>query len=237
MPSESGPGMTSPPEENACFCAPKIAIPDVRVVIDSHGIPDSRSMPSLKDASFHTLVIPDNPNPDTTHEASVALLHRETALALRSESITISATLNSLSSPYQISDAGESGLGVFATVGFQRGERIICERPLIVYPQLLPFHSGRPNGQQFPELDGAIARMIIENRDAFFRLLNVHAEEPSLAKGIIDTNALFVGPLPGGSYHYAAVCKDISRINHRCATSPPPLPLPHPEPTDQLNLG
>ncbi|KAI1792422.1 hypothetical protein LXA43DRAFT_887569 [Ganoderma leucocontextum] len=207
------------PEGNTCSHAPKIGIPDVRVILDNYGSPNSSSIPSLEDASFHTLLIPENPNPDARagREVSIALLHHETTLALRSENIVTTSTLTSCTSRYHISDAGEAGLGVFATVAFERGERIIHERPLIVYPQLLPFHSGRPVGQQYPELGRAIERMPQENRDAFFDLMNAQAGEPSLVKGIIDTNALFVGPLPRAPYHYAAVCKDISRINHSCS--------------------
>ena len=198
---------------------PTIAIPDVRIVLDNYGCPDSASMLSLEDASFDALIIPECPNPGKACEASVALLHRENALALRSQVVMIFSGLNPQTSQYRISKAREGGLGVFAVTSFERGECIMRERPLIIYPQMLPFHSGRPVGQQYPELDRAIEMMSPENRKAFFGLMNAQAGEPSPVEGIIDTNALFIGPLPGTPYHYAAVCKDISRINHRCAYS------------------
>ena len=48
-------------------------------------------------------------------------------------------------------------------------------------------------------------------------LANSHPEEPSHIKGIIDTNALHVGALPGSNHSsYATVCKIVSRVNHRC---------------------
>ncbi|KAI0708771.1 hypothetical protein C8T65DRAFT_740151 [Cerioporus squamosus] len=118
---------------------------------------------------------------------------------------------------YRIADAASSGLGVFMTTDIERGELIMCERPLCIYPQFLPFHRGLPPEHAYPELEDAISRLPPNRRDAFFHLANSHSEEPSLVKGIVDTNALHIGLLPGSRQQYAGICKDISRINHSCS--------------------
>ncbi|RPD53882.1 SET domain-containing protein [Lentinus tigrinus ALCF2SS1-7] len=120
-------------------------------------------------------------------------------------------------SSYLIADAGSSGFGVFASTPIERGDLIMRERPLLVYPQLVPFHRNLPPEHAYPELEEALSRLPTHRRESFFRLVNSHPEEPSRVKGIIDTNALHIGLLPGSTQQYAAVCKDTSRINHSCS--------------------
>ncbi len=91
------------------------------------------------------------------------------------------------------------------------------EKPLIIYPQLLPFHRELPADNAYLELAGAIESLTLSSREAFFLLMNSHPQEPSRIKAIIDTNALHIGLLPHSKRQYAAVCKDISRVNHRSA--------------------
>ena len=193
--------------------ASEVAIPDVRVLIEHDPLTPIPHI-SPADVSLEVLVIPDRSGPHQESSGiSVALLHEENVSALRHHDIA-SITFP-LAPRYHIADARESGLGLFAAVDVDRGELILQERPLLVYPQLIPFHSNRPVGQQYPELDHALELMSAKNREAFFKLMNAQVEETSLVKGIIDTNALFLGPLPGAPHLYAAVCEDISRINHR----------------------
>ena len=79
---------------------------------------------------------------------------------------------------------------MFATEDIRCGDLILCERPLLVYPQVLPYHSERSPGQGYPEVDNAISQLSDLCRRDIFGLANSHPEEPSLVKGIIDTNAL-----------------------------------------------
>lgn len=116
-----------------------------------------------------------------------------------------------------IADTGQSGLGMFSTDSIQTGELIVQEKPLIIYPQLLPFHRELPADNAYLELAGAIESLSLSSREAFFLLMNSHPQEPSRIKAIIDTNALHIGLLPHSKRQYAAVCKDISRVNHRSA--------------------
>ncbi|TBU25750.1 SET domain-containing protein [Dichomitus squalens] len=191
-----------------------VAIPDVRVLDDYVPL---NSTPNISPDAvpFETLLISDHVSPDEGGVASVALLHAENASALcLAKFAPIALTLTPR---HHISDAGESGLGLFATTNIARGELVLRERPLIVYPQMLPFYSTRPAGQQYPELERAMELMSPDKQEAFFGLMNAQQEEPSLVKGIIDTNALYVGSLPGAPHQYAGVCEHISRINHSCS--------------------
>ncbi|KAI0628306.1 hypothetical protein C8Q77DRAFT_1068344 [Trametes polyzona] len=118
------------------------------------------------------------------------------------------------SSLYRISDAGPDGVGMFAGSNIPMGHLLISERPLLVFPELLPYRHG---AFPYAELEEALGHMSSDNRDAFFNLSNCRPSDPCQAKGIIDTNALPLGTLPGGKHQYAAVCKEISRINHSCS--------------------
>ncbi|EJF61803.1 SET domain-containing protein [Dichomitus squalens LYAD-421 SS1] len=191
-----------------------VAIPDVRVLDDYVPL---NSTPNISPDAvpFETLLISDHVSPDEGGVASVALLHAENASALCLAKFAPIALR--LTPRYHISDAGEGGLGLFATTNIARGELVLRERPLIVYPQMLPFYSTRPAGQQYPELERAMELMSTDKQEAFFGLMNAQQEEPSLVKGIIDTNALYVGSLPGAPHQYAGVCEHISRINHSCS--------------------
>ncbi|KAI0742735.1 hypothetical protein C8Q80DRAFT_1190512, partial [Daedaleopsis nitida] len=60
-----------------------------------------------------------------------------------------------------------------------------------------------------------------ENREAVYALKNAKGPEwPSHLKGIMDTNSFGISaPVPGYSAQYAALGRDISRINHSCAAN------------------
>ncbi|KAI0326497.1 hypothetical protein GY45DRAFT_1226985, partial [Cubamyces sp. BRFM 1775] len=118
---------------------------------------------------------------------------------------------------YRVSAAENCGLGMFSTATIARGDLILCERPLLVCPQLLPYRSSRQPLKQYPELHDAVSRMRPGDLEAFYALANCYdpASVPS-TKGIIDTNALHLGALGSSNRLYGAVCKDISRINHSC---------------------
>ncbi|KAH9895568.1 hypothetical protein C8Q73DRAFT_643391 [Cubamyces lactineus] len=153
-----------------------------------------------------------------TEQSSVFLVHRGDIPALRS--YLASSTEKPNNHPkqtYCISAAGACGFGVFSTTTITRGDLILRERPLLVYPQLLPYRSSKPPLEQYPELHDAVSCMRSEDREAFYQLANCHdtANVPS-TKGIIDTNALHLGTLGSSNHPYGAVCRDISRINHSC---------------------
>ncbi|KAI0656124.1 hypothetical protein C8Q70DRAFT_922249 [Cubamyces menziesii] len=121
------------------------------------------------------------------------------------------------SQAYCISAVDDCGFGMFSTAAIARGDLILCERPLLVYPQLLPYRSSRQPLEQYPELQDLVSSMRPCDRDAFCGLANCHdPASVSLQKGIIDTNALDLGTLGSSNRPYGAVCRDISRINHSC---------------------
>ncbi|KAI0773040.1 hypothetical protein BD413DRAFT_473253 [Trametes elegans] len=193
-----------------------VSIPEPRAVEDTAVLASS---PNPSESTFTVITVPHPVHAVAEDVPSVVLVHVQDAPQLRSKRYLwprpdqrVDGTV-----PYRVSDTTSCGLGVFATSDILQGELILRERPLIVYPQLLPYHSAGPPHERYPELEGALRQMSRSNQEAFHSLANCHPSEPYSAKAIIDTNALYLGPLPSSTYPYGAVCNNISRINHSCS--------------------
>ncbi|KAI0738337.1 hypothetical protein C8Q80DRAFT_1124948 [Daedaleopsis nitida] len=192
-----------------------------RVVEDHHSAATYRFSDSPRHFRVETAAIStlrahsspaDGEAPHSTHEDSSAL-----TFFFDSDSENHDGSrLNSLRRT-RVSDSGTSGLGTFATVDIEQGGLIMRETPLILYPQVIPFRSDLAPERAYPDLEHAVHSLSTTNREAFFDLMNSHLTEPSRVRGIIDTNALDIGHLPGTPCEYAAICKDISRVNHSCS--------------------
>ncbi len=189
------------------MCAPsdesgrRFSIPDPRRIVD---FDVSTATPPNNEGRLDILTY--KPGEDCV----VMLYHRD-----KQEFPSLHRSHAADSTRYRVADTVSAGKGVFVTTDVERGGRVMCERPLVVYPQFLPFHRDLPPERAYPELEDALLRLPPDGCEAFFRLANSHPQEPSREKGIVDTNALHIGLLPGSTQQYAAVCNDISRINHR----------------------
>ena len=124
------------------------------------------------------------------------------------------------------------GLGLFATRHLSLGELIFTERPLTITPTYLRTPELEHHVQGLaPDMRGQaildewerrflrplVSRLRLEDKEAFMDLANCHlADGSGPILGVIRTNGLdpgLVDPLTGDEY--AAVCKTMSRINHR----------------------
>lgn len=126
------------------------------------------------------------------------------------------------------------GVGMFATRDLSMGDHILSERPLMISPIGAEIPGGiKSSGHNFsPEelrqvmlfewekmLEMCFKRLQPENQAAFMALANSHTKDGSgPVTAIIRTNGFEVNGLrdpgdPEGSY--IAVCKIMSRINHR----------------------
>ncbi|KAI0350800.1 SET domain-containing protein [Trametes cingulata] len=195
-----------------------LPVPHCRVIDDFDESTASCGDARPEDASLEVLRVPssDDAPCNSTHHSSVVLVHAEDAVTLRSRSYGTATPLAYGGQSYRVADAGESGLGVFATLDIERGDCIIVERPLLVYPELLPYHRVAPPSHRYPELDEAAQHLSVEDREALYSLAHCQDLEASAVKGILDTNGLTLGTLVSGGFRYAAVCRDISRVNHNC---------------------
>ncbi|OCH89503.1 hypothetical protein OBBRIDRAFT_732523 [Obba rivulosa] len=117
----------------------------------------------------------------------------------------------------QAAGARAGGLGMFATVDLDVGDLIVCERPIVVAPQRLPFPEG-PDGKAAHDMYemAMIFQLGPERTDAYFALSNCFGKSVPEVYGIMNTNALPVGALPGHDGACLAVFKEISRVNHSC---------------------
>ena len=124
---------------------------------------------------------------------------------------------------FNIADVPGAGKGVVLARAHAAGALIAKERPLLVLPEMMPYDQRA--GGLHPD---AMLAMVVENHmnatDRAFlkRLTNCKSADPADLRGIVETNALLIGTLPGsGDLAYAGVCDMISRFNHRCVRTLP----------------
>ncbi|OCH91994.1 SET domain-containing protein [Obba rivulosa] len=117
---------------------------------------------------------------------------------------------------YRVQRAGGrfQGLGMFATQEVHIGDLIVRERALLITTQYVPpGPDGRPNIHAF---DVAVhQQMSAPRRAMYLALSNIFPELPQTL-GILNTNSLYIGALPGYNGACGGVFNDISRINHSC---------------------
>ena len=82
---------------------------------------------------------------------------------------------------YQVVDIEGKGKGVVATRDIDVGEIILIERPLLVYPRMCRSLASKE------QIDEAIEKMTVQNREAFQSLSNskTKAEEDNNNRGIV----------------------------------------------------
>ncbi|KAI0367136.1 SET domain-containing protein [Pilatotrama ljubarskyi] len=196
-----------------------LTIPDCRVVDDFDQSSSSCKNAPPERARLEVLTVSTSGDAlsGSARSGTIVLAHAEDAATLRSPAYSTRTAIAPEVKLYRVADSGESGLGVFATSEIARGDIIIVETPLLVYPELLPYHRAPTPARRYPELDDALERMSVEDRTTLYSLSNCQHLEPSSAKGILDTNGLSAGTLSSGGFRYAAVCGDISRVNHSCS--------------------
>ncbi|GLB44592.1 putative SET domain-containing protein [Lyophyllum shimeji] len=142
---------------------------------------------------------------------------REGILTLRGFPAPLPRAAKSLSREplYDIRRIPGLGRGAVANKALQPGDLIICERPLLLFPAAFPKHGPESRGTRFKDMVESLPR---EKRDLVFDLHNCMKNGLKNVKGIIDTNSLGIGRLPG-SYKgaYAVLCPRIARMNHSCS--------------------
>ena len=116
---------------------------------------------------------------------------------------------------YNIVPFANSGIGMVAIADIACGETIVCERPLLVYPAAV---RGATVRDALNILERGVQGLHPENRSAVHALTNAKVPDwPSHLKGILDTNSVGIGALLGYHAMYAALPRDIARVNHRSA--------------------
>ncbi|KAI0063077.1 hypothetical protein BV25DRAFT_1802905, partial [Artomyces pyxidatus] len=105
-----------------------------------------------------------------------------------------------------------AGKGLLATVAIARGAEILRDRPLLVMPHVVGGAIER--GTQF------IVDTLEAHNPQIFALhscdLDARAQGRDL-RGILGTNSISIGALPGHNADHGAVFEQISRINHSCS--------------------
>jgi hypothetical protein len=136
---------------------------------------------------------------------------------------------------FRLDTVSGKGMGVFSTRALKFGDRILCERPLLITAPTVPLmiqtadldnpennHMDWRRNEMEKHYKVSVNRMRPDDKAAFMALANTRRKDGSTTPihDIIDTNAFGVhGLLPGhdlmGRETYPAVCKDLSRLNHR----------------------
>lgn len=212
----------SPPEDKDVQ-APRepqhelVSIPEMKIT-RGENVPRKGKFPTQNfDLSIVTLPWPSIFRP--MERVAVCLLYpgtKEKILALPNFPSPIVTPKNSFQITYSIKDLNGFGKGMLAEVTFQPGELILSERPLIILPVVLPFVKG---ASTHPDAisDQLVNLLSEQSRKTFYELHNCKKSSMSpRIRGIIDTNCLDIGGLPGEyGGGYGAICPLISRINHR----------------------
>jgi hypothetical protein len=117
--------------------------------------------------------------------------------------------------PFIIKDVPNMGKGLFARETIQPGELIFTERLLVLIPIALPYAPGKsPHPDQI--FERFLERLDDGARRDLYSLHNCKGSSVPQLRGILDTNMLNVGLLPGPyASGHGGVCSVISRINHR----------------------
>jgi hypothetical protein len=102
------------------------------------------------------------------------------------------------------------GTGTFAATNLSPGDLIISERPLIIHPHVTPVGVSRK------DISKEVVDLLCDSsRSIFYSLHNCKGSDRSSILGIIDTNAIGIGKLPGFELGFSAVCAITSHLNHR----------------------
>ncbi|KAI0668113.1 hypothetical protein C8Q78DRAFT_1048443 [Trametes maxima] len=125
---------------------------------------------------------------------------------------------------FTVAPSNGKGWGLFAFEDIPAGGVILRERPLLITPGALGTYFGdkaTPTvmNSMFNVLDTAVGVLQPLNRQWFLGLANCkrHSTYPyTEAWGIMETTALPTGPFPDAPGGYAAVGRDMSRVNHSC---------------------
>ncbi|KAI0318663.1 hypothetical protein OF83DRAFT_1056464 [Amylostereum chailletii] len=112
----------------------------------------------------------------------------------------------------KIMDVLGAGRGIFAQRDFQAGELILRERPLLVIPKIFP-----PNTPYISWIQMTASALPDLQKTRLYALRNCKTQDPKDDSGIISTNALPIGTLPGFRIMHVAVHYLISHANHSCS--------------------
>ncbi|KAJ6497622.1 hypothetical protein C8R45DRAFT_822965 [Mycena sanguinolenta] len=133
---------------------------------------------------------------------------------------------------FRVADVSSKGLGLVSTRALKMGDLILDERPLFVCSRGVPvpvpstFTQEQIIQYHLQKLEEhyqlSINRMRPKAKAAYMALSNCHKEDGSgPIVGIVRTNGLALQGLRPGvqdeTNEYSAICKDISRLNHRQA--------------------
>lgn len=115
---------------------------------------------------------------------------------------------------YRIGSAPGTGLGgkgMFALTDLNLGDLILRERPICLFPQW--FAGNNDPSEEYAM--SILSQLKPDDFEDFFNLANCRTGE-NIPSGIVNTNSLYAGFMPG-EYHgeYACICRDLCRVNHR----------------------
>ncbi|KAK0433415.1 hypothetical protein EV421DRAFT_1741566 [Armillaria borealis] len=186
-----------PPEYSMYPCSPEIALKQ------------------MFKAQMRCMSIP-LPSPYTNELSSLCVAPSETRTALFAMDDFPASLEIPFYTTYTIRDVPGAGKGMFAAKDLAPGDLILRERPVVVIPEVIPTVNGDASrASQFIAL--AVQNVPPKEKEAFLQLHDCKNFSDKV-KGIIDTNAMNIGRLPGSFEGcFAGVALGLSRINHSCA--------------------
>ncbi|KAG6811009.1 hypothetical protein H0H92_009386 [Tricholoma furcatifolium] len=236
--------VTVPRASEARLDTSRAAISDNHAAGLKRGFLNSKTMPSsdprgsvVKD---DTLLIPKAPGPpphvpemgdvefvnDNIVNMNVANLHKtmcvfhagtKQALLQVYPELTGPGNYNFGPTNFAVKNTPGQGRGIFATKALNVGDRICSERPIFVLPHFIPGSEISPPMSVLTCAVDALGQRTPDLYAAFFKLHNSKSNDPKDILGIIHTNSLSLGALPGPYVgEYAGVYDKLSLFNHSC---------------------
>lgn len=156
-------------------------------------------------------ILPENRTDEPTTSVLLFPHMKEQILAMPEFGLSTFKPVNS--NKYTIEYRGDiKGTGLYATEDIGPGAPIVCERPLIAYPSFLPRDKA---GHTTKYLEIVLGRLPREDQKKFLGLYNAWGRRQPNIRGIAETNAFEISPLPGCEESFSVVCDHISMANHR----------------------
>ncbi|KAG5730276.1 SET domain-containing protein 5 [Termitomyces sp. T112] len=143
------------------------------------------------------------------------LLYPGTKEAMLEQCEPVKGSFPFTSIPFDIKEVPGQGRGTFAMHAFNIGDIIWDEYPMFVAPVGLYAQSVLSPEYYFKI---AIDNLPPHYNSLFYELHNCRSNDPQDVRGIIDTNAIDIGRLPGPyEGKHMGIFPTISRVNHSCS--------------------
>ena len=122
--------------------------------------------------------------------------------------------------PWVLKDNPDRGYCAYSTQSFKEGDLILSEMPTVTVSGHHPFTS-----KQIDEIEENLNTLSEQERSAFYAMVNVFIDAPTVSAGIFMTNSFDMTDSPHGES--CGMYLAIARLNHSCSPNVQQTHIPH----------